>query len=130
MDGSYESWARGWHEGHARAYCEMVRVGVRLAGMMQFNRRYLRIVRAVVRQQGLKSKTFDAKHQTVGFWIYRTASTRRLIDAFDTSECRSDIAVWGSGKLFGYGDTDVLSFIDRTRRMRQAPRRRNTRNRV
>lgn len=103
----------GFLDGQALSYCEMVNRGVRLAGMLDVHARETARLVALIERDGCKAHVVETVAGRAGLWIYRDDRVVTLIDAFESRASRvpSDADKWMMGKLFGYGDTDVLEFI-------------------
>lgn len=111
-DTGLDRYIDGWHDGVAHAYCEMVKRGVRLAGWMDAPNRHVARLRALVKLDGCHARVTRRQRGRAGLWIYRDASAVRLIRELDRPKPPSALTVWAMGKLFGYGDKDVLRFIN------------------
>lgn len=101
----------GFLAGQAIAYCEMVSRGVRLAGQMDVPAKYAAKLRALVEQEGCLARLQRRDRGRVALWIFSIEGVDRLIDALEKAPMPSDVAIWSMGKLFGYGDWDVLNYV-------------------
>lgn len=111
-----DRYIEGFLDGQALSYCEMVNRGVRLAGFLDVHAKEIARLVGLIERDGCKGKVVDTGAQgRAGLWIYRDDRVVTLIDAFEAkgSHVPSDADTWMMGKLFGYGDTDVLEFMAR-----------------
>ena len=111
--GADDRYIEGYLAGQVAAYCEMVVCGVRLAGQITLPTRYEKKVRLLIAQEGCRVKTHRVNAERISLWIYREKGARRLIDSLQSAPASAS-GVWGMGKLFGYADREILSFIKRS----------------
>lgn len=107
-----DKYIEGFLSGRALAYCEMVERGVRLAGCFDCDADYLDAVLEVIATEGCK---VIVKHQKevarASVWIYRHPRVESLIHALEDLPGPSPLTVWATGKIFGYGDVEVLDYL-------------------
>lgn len=102
----------GFLAGQAVAYCELIRNGVRLAGEITCPSFHIDALVSLIAQEGLKfavEQTNPRLHRAT-IWIYRDDIIKRIIDYLRSSR-RSELSVWGMGKIFGYADCEIIKFI-------------------
>ena len=111
-DSRLTEYAEGFLAGQAVAYCEMVRLGIRLAGQLDVPLDACARLVLLVQREGCKARVVSSRDRAA-IWIYYDGRVERLIDALDgiTAPMPSDVAIWGMGKLFGYSDLDVLDYL-------------------
>ena len=106
-----EGYISGFLDGQAVAYCEMVCRGVRLAGQLDVSADACVRLVALIEREGCMARVVGGESDRAAIWIYRDAAVERLIDAITEIPMPADAAVWSMGKLFGYGDRDVLDYV-------------------
>lgn len=106
-----DEYVAGFLAGQAVAYCEMVTRGVRLAGQLDVPSQACDTLAQLVYAEGCMARIVTRDTGRAALWVYREHGVERLIDAFESSlPTPNDVAIWGMGKLLGYGDQDVLTF--------------------
>lgn len=111
-----EKYIEGFLDGQALAYCEMVSRGVRLAGQLDVPAEACAQLLPLIEREGCLARVASRDPGRSAIWIYRDKRVERLIAALDITNNRMgsvDIAIWSMGKLFGYGDGEVLDFMGR-----------------
>ena len=112
IENQTDRYIEGFLAGQAVAYCEMVRRGVRLAGQLDVPADECARLLMVVQREGCLGHSVQRDEGRAAVWIYRDERIKRLIDSFETAApCPSHSAIWGMGKLFGYGDQDILDYL-------------------
>jgi hypothetical protein len=109
-----ERYIAGFLAGQAVAYCEMVCRGVRLAGQLDVPTAACAELVPLIEQEGCSVRVMSLDHDRAALWIYRDKRVERLIQELSAAPMPSDVAIWSMGKLFGYGDGDVLDFLAST----------------
>lgn len=110
------SYADGFLAGQVVAYCEMVNRGVRLTGHIDVPEDACSALVSLVKQEGCLARVDVGEGGRAVLWIYRDPDVESLIVALCSPDfpMPSAVAIWGMGKLFGYGDRDVLTFLGST----------------
>lgn len=98
--------ALGFVLGQASTYCERVRTGGSLIAELGCPNVYLDEATQLIDEQGLRHRETQNGRERTTIHIYRDERALSLIDRADSA--------WAMGKLFGYGDVEVLRFISAT----------------
>lgn len=114
---SSSSYIHGFLDGQATAYCEQIRVGSRLAGAINCPEEHAERLRDLVVGEGCLVKMIPAELGRVSVWIYRYEFLGNIIDRLsaDTLGAPDAFAVWATGKLFGYADSEIATYITGTK---------------
>lgn len=113
--GSDDRYVAGFLAGQAVAYCEMVTRGVRLAGQLDVPLEARDTLVALIGREGCLARVIERDTDRAAIWIYRDQGVEWLLDALETSfPTPNAIAIWGMGKLLGYGNQDVMTFLAST----------------
>ena len=108
-----DRYVEGFLAGQVVAYCEMTLRGVRLAGQMDVPSDACSSLISLVEAEGCMARVVCRDAGRAAFWIYRDARVGALIDALEsTPPMPRNLAIWSMGKLFGYGDREVLDFLN------------------
>lgn len=97
------------------AYCERVRTGASVAAQLVCPDMYADMVVKLVAEESCKVLAVPHESDRTSLWIYRDELATRLIQALQSSPAPTELEVWSMGKLFGYGNQDILSFIERSK---------------
>ena len=110
-----DRYVAGFLAGQTIAYCEMVSRGVRLAGQLDVPADACQTLAELISSEGCRCRVVSRDAERAAIWIYREPSVERLIEAFEsTCPTPADVAIWGMGKILGYSDQDVMTFLTST----------------
>jgi len=114
MKSNQDRYIEGFLAGQAVAYCERVNTGTGIAAQLVCPDRYVETLTKLI--AGEHCKVFIAPHESgrSSLWIYRDELAKRIILALQSAHAPTELEVWSMGKLFGYANQDVLSFIERS----------------
>src|SRR4051794_35801409 len=108
-----EAYTRGFVEGQSDTYCEQVLNGAKFAAQLGCARDFLPDVERVVAQRGCVSLVEEREFGRVGVWIFRNDFARQLFEEYRAgSVLPKAAATWFMGKIFGYADSDVITYIE------------------
>jgi hypothetical protein len=112
-----DRYIEGFLAGQVVAYCERVNTGSGLAAQLACPKIYVDKLIHLVAREGCKSLVQPQEHDRVALWIYRDELVKRLIDHLESASTSepSEFDIWSMGKLFGYADRDVVTFIEHSR---------------
>lgn len=116
LEGKAELYVQGFLAGQAVAYCERIKTGGGVAAQLVCPRNYASDLIALISEEGCASAVEEVNPERVSLWIYRDELVKRLIDELQSRrEAASEVEIWSMGKLFGYADRSVLSFVAEAR---------------
>jgi hypothetical protein len=103
----------GFLDGQARAYCEQVRLGSRLAGAINCHQEHAERLRLLIAQEGCRVLVIPAEADRVSVWIYRYEFLEAIIGRLSDQDTPGPFHVWAMGKLFGYADSEIAAYVGR-----------------
>ena len=110
-----DRYIEGFLAGQAVAYCERVVTGAGLAAQLVCPNAYVETLAQLITKEDCEVLIAPHEYGRTSLWIYRDELAKRLILALQSTSAPSELSAWSMGKLFGYANQDVLSFIERSR---------------
>lgn len=111
---SVDRYIEGFLAGQAVAYCERVLTGMSLAAQLDVPREHCPTICDLVRQEGCEALEDSDGEGRASIWIYRDDTVPVLIAQMKSAQLQGELGVWSMGRLLGYANADVSTFI-RTR---------------
>ena len=108
-----DRYIEGFLAGQVVAYCERVRTGMSLVCEMSFPWEHADTLTDLVEREGCRSTVDPDNDERVTLWIYRDDIVRKFTEQLQ-SGIPTELAIWSTGKLFGYSDREVVNFIQRS----------------
>jgi hypothetical protein len=109
-----DRYIEGFLAGQAVAYCERVNTGTGIAAQLVCPDVYMEMLTKLIAEEHCKALVAPHESGRISLWIYRDELAKRIILALQSAHAPTELEVWSMGKLFGYANQDVLSFIERS----------------
>src|SRR5678815_5304673 len=104
-------YVEGFLAGQAIAYCERVTTGMSMAAQLVCPESYKDKICQLVTGEGCKVLAESRGSDQASIWIYRDELAVQLITNLQSAPA-SELGIWSMGKLLGYANHEVTSFID------------------
>jgi len=102
---------RGYVLGQTAAYLEQITAGAKLAAQVGCSHECLEEVLGAAAAEGCSVFVEDRTEGHVAVWMFKHEFARQLIDAFPKDTPPDALRVWSIGKLFGYSDIEIGSYL-------------------
>jgi hypothetical protein len=109
-----DQYTEGFLDGQAVAYCERINTGMGIAAQLVCPDIYVETLTKLIAAEHCKALVVPHESGRTSLWIYRDELAKRIILALQSAHSPTELEVWSMGKLFGYANQDVLSFIERS----------------
>ena len=103
----------GYFTGKAEVYCEQISAGAKLAALLVCRRESLQRVLRLIGQEELRFVISGWTKTQVNVWIFKYGFVRKLIAATGRNKTPTAASVWATGKLFGYSDAEIGTYLYR-----------------
>jgi len=110
-----DRYIEGFLAGQAIAYCERVGTGAGMAAQLVCPDAYVDTLSNLIAAEHCKVLVEPHESGRTSLWIYRDELAKRLILALQSTPEPSELGIWSMGKLLGYANQDVLTFIERSK---------------
>jgi hypothetical protein len=118
---STAAFSLGFVLGQTTAYIEQVVAGAKLAAEIGCSKDYLEEILVTVSHHNCEALVRDREYGRVGVWIFRLPYVRKLIEEMtDKTTPPTAAEVWAMGKLFGYSDAEIGTYLQRYDLVRSA----------
>jgi len=109
-----EEFQRGYITGVAVTYCEQVKTGAKLIAQLGCSAAFRKLVQDTVTVEECKVRFFDRGCGRIAALIFEDDMSDFLAQKIMAEGGGSDptpLSIWATGKLFGYSDEKVVSYL-------------------